>query len=69
VARAVHHSLTASRPRIRYRVGKDARLIATLPRVLPDWLLDEIRFRALGLPTEFGAVEKVATGRPLNETA
>jgi NAD(P)-dependent dehydrogenase (short-subunit alcohol dehydrogenase family) len=69
VARAVYHALTASRPRIRYRVGKDARLIATLPRVLPDWLLDEIRFRALGLPTEFGAVEKVATGRPLNETA
>jgi len=69
VARAVHHALTASRPRIRYRVGKDARLIATLPRVLPDWLLDEIRFRALGLPTEFGAVEKVATGRPLNEAA
>ncbi len=54
---------------VRYRVGKDARLIATLPGVLPDWLLDEIRFRALGLPTEFGAVEKVATGRPLNEAA
>ncbi len=69
VSRAVHHALTASRPRIRYRVGKDAKLIATLPRVLPDWLLDEIRFRALGLPTEFGAVEKVATGRPLNEAA
>ena len=55
VARAVHHALTASRPRIRYRVGKDARLIATLPRVLPDWLLDEIRLRTLGLPTRFGS--------------
>ena len=69
VARAVHHALTASRPRIRYRVGKDARLIATLPRVLPDWLLDEIRFRALGLSTEFGVAEKAATGRPVNEAA
>ena len=69
VARAVHHALTASRPRIRYRVGKDARLIATLPRVLPDWLLDEIRFRALGLSTEFGVAEKAPSGRPVNEAA
>ncbi|HEX3479812.1 MAG TPA: hypothetical protein VHT91_32545 [Kofleriaceae bacterium] len=43
VARAVHHALTAARPRIRYPVGQDARLLVTLPRVLPDRWLDEIR--------------------------
>jgi hypothetical protein len=61
VAGAVYHALTASRPRIRYRVGKDAKLIGALPRVLPDWLLDEVRFHALGLPSGFGAAEKSAS--------
>jgi len=70
VARAVHHALTANRPRIRYRVGKDARLIATLPRVLPDWLLDELRLRALGLPTQFGcAVESPKAGKSREQEA
>ena len=68
VARAVHHALTAARPRIRYRVGKDAKLIGTLPRILPDRLLDAIRLRALGLPTKFDAAnqfEKKRPGRPV----
>jgi NAD(P)-dependent dehydrogenase (short-subunit alcohol dehydrogenase family) len=56
VARAVHHALTARRPRIRYPVGKDARLLVTLPRVLPDRLLDMIRLRLFGMPTSFGAL-------------
>jgi len=64
VARAVHHALTAERPRIRYRVGKDARLIAALPRFLPDWILDEFRLRALGLPTQLGsAAERPKAGK------
>lgn len=50
VARAVHHALTATRPRIRYPVGQDARLLATLSRVLPDRWLDAIRIRLFGLP-------------------
>jgi hypothetical protein len=50
VARAIHHALTAARPRIRYPVGQDARLLVTLPRVLPDRWLDEIRIRLFGLP-------------------
>lgn len=50
VARAVHHALTATRPRIRYPVGQDARLLVTLPRVLPDRWLDAIRLRLFGLP-------------------
>jgi len=58
VARAVHHALTAARPKIRYRVGKDARLIGALPRILPDRLLDTVRLRALGLPLKFGAANQ-----------
>jgi NAD(P)-dependent dehydrogenase (short-subunit alcohol dehydrogenase family) len=49
VARAVHHALTSSRPRIRYRVGKHAKLLATLPKVLPESVLDALRIRMFGL--------------------
>jgi NAD(P)-dependent dehydrogenase (short-subunit alcohol dehydrogenase family) len=56
VAQAVQHALTARRPRIRYRVGNHAKLLATMASVVPDRLLDLIRLRLLGLPTKFGAV-------------
>ncbi|HWG51638.1 MAG TPA: SDR family oxidoreductase [Candidatus Acidoferrales bacterium] len=56
VADAVRHALTARRPRIRYRVGKHARLLTTLPRVLPDRVLDALMLRIAGLPAEFGAL-------------
>jgi hypothetical protein len=49
VARAVHHALTARQPRIRYTVGKGAKLLTILPRLLPDRLLDRIRARMFGL--------------------
>lgn len=49
VAEAVHLALTSRRPRIRYRVGKHAKLLATLPRLLPEWLLDDIRLRMFGM--------------------
>jgi len=49
VAQAVRHALTARRPRIRYRVGKGAKVLTILPRLLPDRLLDRIRMRILGL--------------------
>ena len=49
VADAVHHALTSSRPRIRYRVGKHAKLLSTLPKVLPECLLDAIRLKMFGL--------------------
>ena len=55
VAKAVHHALTARRPRTRYPVGADARTMVTLPRILPEPLLDVLRLRQLGLPTEFGS--------------
>lgn len=54
VAQVVHHALTARRPRVRYTVGVGARLLATLPRILPDRALDHVRLRMLGLSTEFG---------------
>lgn len=55
VAQAIHHALTAQRPRIRYAVGKDARMLVTLPRFLPERTLDRVRLRTLGLPTAFGS--------------
>lgn len=54
VAKAVHHALTSNRPRIRYRVGKHAKLLATLPKILPESLLDLIRLRLSGLSTPAG---------------
>ena len=42
VAKAVHHALTASRPRTRYLVGRDARVIAALAWLLPDRTMDWI---------------------------
>jgi len=49
VAGAVHHALTASRPRIRYRVGKHARLLSALPRILPERVMDALVLRMLGI--------------------
>nr|MDT0656728.1 SDR family oxidoreductase [Micromonospora sp. DSM 115978] len=49
VARAVLHALTARKPRSRYPVGKGSRLMSTLGRVLPQYTLDRLRLRALGL--------------------
>ena len=56
VAQAVHHALTAGRPRTRYRVGKHAKLLAALAAILPDRMLDAVRFRITGMPSEFGAM-------------
>jgi NAD(P)-dependent dehydrogenase (short-subunit alcohol dehydrogenase family) len=47
IAEAVGHALTASRPRTRYVVGRDARVRAMLARVLPDRALDALVRRAL----------------------
>jgi len=47
VARAVHHALSSTRPRIRYRVGRHAKLLAFLPKVLPESILDTIRIRMM----------------------
>lgn len=44
VARAIHHALTARRPRVRYAVGREALPVALARRLLPDrWTLALIR--------------------------
>jgi NAD(P)-dependent dehydrogenase (short-subunit alcohol dehydrogenase family) len=52
VANAVHHALTAAKPHTRYPVGRDARLLVTMPRLLPDRWLDQIRLRLFGMSAE-----------------
>ncbi|MFI7642500.1 SDR family NAD(P)-dependent oxidoreductase [Nonomuraea sp. NPDC049400] len=49
VARAVLHALTARKPRSRYPVGKKSRLMRTMGRIVPQYTLDAVRMRALGL--------------------
>jgi NAD(P)-dependent dehydrogenase (short-subunit alcohol dehydrogenase family) len=56
VAQAIHHALTARRPRIRYRVGKHAEFLTALPRILPDRLLDAMLLRITGLPSKPSAL-------------
>ena len=40
VARCVARVLAASRPRLRYRVGNDARWVPRLRRLIPEWLFE-----------------------------
>lgn len=50
VARAVEHALVSSKPRSRYPVGRQAKLVIPLSRVMPDRLRDELVLRVSGLP-------------------
>ncbi|HSQ92274.1 MAG TPA: SDR family oxidoreductase [Nitrospiraceae bacterium] len=50
VVRAVHHALTASRPRTRYLVGSDAKLRAWMVKWLPDRVQDRVLAWALKYP-------------------
>jgi len=49
VADAVGHALISSRPRIRYRIGKHAKLLAALAKVLPESVFDGLLLKLLGL--------------------
>jgi NAD(P)-dependent dehydrogenase (short-subunit alcohol dehydrogenase family) len=49
VAETIERALTASRMRSRYVVGRDARAMITLSRLLPDHVFDRIARRALGV--------------------
>ncbi len=49
VARAVAHALTASRPKTRYVVGRDAKGRLFLTRLLPTRVMDRIVARAMGI--------------------
>lgn len=50
VAEVVARALTASRPRTRYLVGKDARFRALLKRILPDRAQDRLLAWFMGIP-------------------
>ena len=69
VANAIHHALTAEKPKTRYRVGEHATLLAALARFLPDRVLDAVRFKITGMPSEFGVAATAWSVRPLKRTA
>lgn len=50
VVRAVHHALTAARPRTRYLVGTDAKMRAWMVKWLPDRVQDRLLSWALKYP-------------------
>ncbi|GAC1340347.1 MAG: SDR family NAD(P)-dependent oxidoreductase [Candidatus Dormibacteria bacterium] len=50
VAAAVVSALTASRPRTRYPVGREARVALGLRRVLPDRAFDQLLLRLMRMP-------------------
>jgi len=52
VARAVYHALTSNHPRIRYRVGKHAKLLAILPKILPESVMDALRVKMFGVSAQ-----------------
>lgn len=62
VARAVLRALRTKRPRTRYVVGKDGRLLAFLAGWAPDRLFDAMRLRLFGLPKRFGVAAQPAKG-------
>jgi hypothetical protein len=52
VAEVVTHALTAHRPKTRYLVGRDARMLRLLARVVPDRMRDRLIMRGLRLSRE-----------------
>lgn len=50
VVRTIEHALTAKKPKTRYRVGREARMQAFFKKILPDWMLDRLVIRSIGLP-------------------
>lgn len=47
VAKVIGKALTVRRPRTRYLVGRDARIQATMAKILPDRVMDRLILRAL----------------------
>ena len=58
VAEAVLSALRDAQPHRRYVGGKGARVLATLPRILPAPMLDRVRMKIFGMPTRFGQRER-----------
>lgn len=75
VVDTVIHALTAQKPRVRYVVGRSARLTAFLKRVLPDSVFDSIiRRRMFSRPAVVHMPAQAARARrlepcPVTETA
>ena len=63
VAGAVLSALTKRRPKTHYPVGSDARMLLAMSGLLPDRLLDRVRFRVFGMPAGFGARRTADAGR------
>jgi NAD(P)-dependent dehydrogenase (short-subunit alcohol dehydrogenase family) len=49
VAEAIEHALTASRPKTRYLIGRQAKIQARLAKVIPDRLFDRLVAREMGI--------------------
>jgi len=49
VAEAIERALTSSRMKARYVVGRDARAMMIVRRLLPDLVFDRVARRALGV--------------------
>jgi NAD(P)-dependent dehydrogenase (short-subunit alcohol dehydrogenase family) len=49
VAKDVAHALTASKPKTRYLVGRDAKMRAWIAKVMPDRVFDRMIARAMGI--------------------
>jgi len=58
VAKFVQHALTASTPKTRYVVGRDAQVQRLLAKVVPDRVLDGLVQRQLGLPGKNSSVTR-----------
>ncbi len=50
VAEAIAHAVRSPRPRTRYLVGRDARLLAIAMRLLPDRVIDLLTWRGMKMP-------------------
>ncbi len=51
VAKIVVHVLTVKRPKTRYLVGKDVKLLTLIAKFLPDRVLDKFLIKLLGIET------------------
>jgi len=49
VAKTLLKAITAKKPKPRYTVGPDATALAIISRLLPDWMIDKLILRQLGL--------------------
>ena len=49
VAKDVAHALTASKPKTRYLVGRDAKMRARIAKFVPDRVFDRMIARAMGI--------------------